>query len=63
MVRLCGNFDLQQLVGFTYNLLQSFKAPFEKFRKRNCLVKFITHPHECAEGKADLSYLSYVRSC
>ncbi|KAM9440549.1 NACHT, LRR and PYD domains-containing protein 1b allele 2-like [Clarias gariepinus] len=36
------HFDLQQLAGFTSNLLQSFKARFGEFRKRTRLFKFIT---------------------
>uniref|UniRef100_A0A3P9HLT4 SPIN-DOC-like zinc-finger domain-containing protein n=1 Tax=Oryzias latipes TaxID=8090 RepID=A0A3P9HLT4_ORYLA len=39
---------LQQLAGFTSNLLQSFKARFGEFRERTRLFKFNTHPHECA---------------
>ena len=38
--------DLQQLVGFTSNFLQSFKVRFEEFRQRTSLFKFITHQHE-----------------
>ncbi|XP_073537652.1 general transcription factor II-I repeat domain-containing protein 2A-like [Phyllobates terribilis] len=38
--------DLQQLAGFTSNLLQSFKACFGEFRERTRLFKFISHPHE-----------------
>ncbi|XP_028666004.1 general transcription factor II-I repeat domain-containing protein 2-like [Erpetoichthys calabaricus] len=45
--------DLQQLAGFTSNLLQSFKARFGEFRERTRLFKFITHPHECAVDSAD----------
>ena len=50
-------FDLQQLVGFTSNLLQSFKGRFTEFRERTNLFKFITHPHECALNEVDLSYI------
>ena len=39
-------FDIQQLVGFTSNLLQSFKMRFEEFGERTILFKLITHPHE-----------------
>lgn len=49
--------DLQQLAGFTFDLLQSFKARFGEFRERTHLFKFITHPHECAVDSADLSYI------
>uniref|UniRef100_H2MR48 HAT C-terminal dimerisation domain-containing protein n=1 Tax=Oryzias latipes TaxID=8090 RepID=H2MR48_ORYLA len=42
---------LQQLAGFTSNLLQSFKARFGEFRERTRLFKFITHPHECAKAE------------
>ncbi|XP_029452690.1 general transcription factor II-I repeat domain-containing protein 2A-like [Rhinatrema bivittatum] len=52
--------DLQQLVGFTSNLLQSFKVRFGEFRERTHLFKFITHPHECAVDSADLSYIPGV---
>nr|XP_033805884.1 general transcription factor II-I repeat domain-containing protein 2-like [Geotrypetes seraphini] len=52
--------DLQQLAGFTSNLLQSFKARFGEFRERTRLFKFITHPHECAVDSADLSYIPSV---
>jgi len=54
------NFDLQQLVGFTSNLLQSFKARFEEFRERTCLFKFITQPHECAVDEVNLGYIPGV---
>jgi len=54
------HFDLQQLVGFTSNLLQTFKARFEVFCERTCLFKFITHPHECAVDEVDLSYIPGV---
>uniref|UniRef100_A0A8C5QD50 General transcription factor II-I repeat domain-containing protein 2A n=1 Tax=Leptobrachium leishanense TaxID=445787 RepID=A0A8C5QD50_9ANUR len=54
------HFDLQQLAGFTSNLLQSFKARFGEFRERTRLFKFITHPHECAVDSADLSYIPDV---
>ncbi|XP_076068404.1 general transcription factor II-I repeat domain-containing protein 2-like [Oratosquilla oratoria] len=40
--------------------LQSFKARFVEFRGRTRLIKFITHPHECAVDKADLSYIPDV---
>uniref|UniRef100_A0A3P8SCE9 HAT C-terminal dimerisation domain-containing protein n=1 Tax=Amphiprion percula TaxID=161767 RepID=A0A3P8SCE9_AMPPE len=53
-------FDLQQLAGFTSKLLQSFKACFGEFREHTHLFKFITHPHECAVGKANLSYIPGV---
>ena len=33
---LTQHFDLQQQVGFTSNLLQSFKARFGEFRERTC---------------------------
>lgn len=52
--------DLQQLAGFTSNLLQSFKARFGEFRERARLFKFITHPHEGAVDSADLSYIPGV---
>ncbi|KAK7938604.1 hypothetical protein WMY93_001930 [Mugilogobius chulae] len=52
--------DLQQLADFTSNLLQSFKARFGEFRAHTCLFKFITHPHECAVDKVDLSYIPGV---
>ena len=45
------HFDFRQLVGFTFNLLQSFKERFGGFRERSWLFKFITHPHECALNK------------
>uniref|UniRef100_A0A3B3HT75 HAT C-terminal dimerisation domain-containing protein n=1 Tax=Oryzias latipes TaxID=8090 RepID=A0A3B3HT75_ORYLA len=51
---------LQQLAGFTSNLLQSFKARFGEFRERTPLFKFITHPHECAVDITDLSYIPGV---
>ena len=51
------HFDLQQLAGFTFNVLQSFKARFGEFREHTRLFKFITHPHECA---VDKDYLSYI---
>lgn len=54
------HFDLQQLAGFTSNLLQSFKARFGQFRERTRLFKFITHPHECTVDKVDLSYIPGV---
>jgi len=54
------HFNLQQLVGFTSNLLQSFKARFEEFRERTRLFKFTTHPHECAVDEVDLSYIPRV---
>ncbi|XP_039618299.1 protein ZBED8-like [Polypterus senegalus] len=52
--------DLQQLAGFTSNLLQSFKAHFGEFRERTRFFKFITHTHECAVDSADLSYIPGV---
>uniref|UniRef100_A0A803JPN2 DUF4371 domain-containing protein n=1 Tax=Xenopus tropicalis TaxID=8364 RepID=A0A803JPN2_XENTR len=52
--------DLQQLAGFTSNLLQSFKARFGEFREHTRLFKFITHPHECAVDSTDLSYIPGV---
>ena len=52
-------FDLQQLVGFTSNLLLSFKVRFEEFRERASLL-FITHPHECTVNEVDLSYIPGV---
>ncbi len=52
--------DLQQLAGFTSNLLQSFKARFGEFCEHTRLFNFITHPHECAVDKADLSYIPGV---
>lgn len=52
--------DLQQLAGFTSNLLQSLKACFGEFRECTRLFKFITHPHECAVDSADLSYIPGV---
>ncbi|XP_068101524.1 protein FAM200C-like [Hyperolius riggenbachi] len=52
--------DLQQLAGFTSNLLQSFKARFGEFRERTRLFKFITHPLECAVDSTDLSYIPGV---
>ena len=55
------HFDLQQLAGFTFNLLQSFKARFGYFRDHKNLFKFITHPHECAEDKVNLSFIPDVR--
>uniref|UniRef100_A0A673CGC6 HAT C-terminal dimerisation domain-containing protein n=1 Tax=Sphaeramia orbicularis TaxID=375764 RepID=A0A673CGC6_9TELE len=54
------HFDLQQLAGFTSDLLQSFKARFGEFREHTRLFKFITHPHECAVDKVDLSYIPGV---
>ena len=54
------HFDIQQQVGFTSNLLQSFKAHFGEFRERTILFKFITHPHECAVEKPDLSFIPDV---
>ncbi len=54
------HFDLQQLAGFTSNLLQSFKARFGEFLEHTRLFNFITHPHECAVDKADLSYIPGV---
>ncbi|XP_076802838.1 general transcription factor II-I repeat domain-containing protein 2B-like isoform X2 [Clavelina lepadiformis] len=53
-------FNIQQLVGFTTNLLQSFKERFEEFRERTSLFKFITHPHDCAVDEVDLSYIPGV---
>uniref|UniRef100_A0A671VCZ0 SPIN-DOC-like zinc-finger domain-containing protein n=1 Tax=Sparus aurata TaxID=8175 RepID=A0A671VCZ0_SPAAU len=52
--------DLQQLAGFTSNLLHSFKVRFGEFRERTRLFKFITHPHECAVDSSDLSYIPGV---
>nr|XP_039272193.1 uncharacterized protein LOC120346493 [Styela clava] len=52
--------NLQQLVGFTCILLQSFKARFAEFRERISLFKFITHPYECAVNDVDLSYIPGV---
>ncbi|XP_069599634.1 general transcription factor II-I repeat domain-containing protein 2-like [Ranitomeya imitator] len=52
--------DIQQLAGFTSNLLQSFKARFGEFREHTRLFKFITHPHECALDSTDLSYIPGV---
>ncbi|XP_067939665.1 protein FAM200C-like [Watersipora subatra] len=52
--------DLQQLAGFTSNLLQSFKGRFREFRECNRLFKFITHPHDCAVDRADLSFIPGV---
>uniref|UniRef100_A0A3B3HDF5 SPIN-DOC-like zinc-finger domain-containing protein n=1 Tax=Oryzias latipes TaxID=8090 RepID=A0A3B3HDF5_ORYLA len=52
--------DLQQLAGFTCNLLQSFKASFGEFREHTRLFKFITHPHECAVDSTDLNYIPGV---
>uniref|UniRef100_A0A3P9HEH3 DUF4371 domain-containing protein n=1 Tax=Oryzias latipes TaxID=8090 RepID=A0A3P9HEH3_ORYLA len=52
--------DLQQLTGFTTNLLQSFKVRFGEFRERTYLFNFITHPHECAVDSTDLSYIPGV---
>ncbi|XP_066218890.1 general transcription factor II-I repeat domain-containing protein 2B-like [Saccopteryx leptura] len=52
--------DLQQLAGFTSNLLQSFKVRFGEFCERACLFKFITHPHECAVDSTNLSYIPSV---
>ncbi|XP_028648976.1 protein ZBED8-like [Erpetoichthys calabaricus] len=52
--------DLQQLAGFTSNLLQSFKACFGEFRECTRLSKLISHPHECAVDSADLSYIPGV---
>nr|XP_039255151.1 general transcription factor II-I repeat domain-containing protein 2B-like [Styela clava] len=54
------DFDLQQLVGFTCNLLQSFKARFAEFRESISLFKFIPHPYECAVNDVDLSYIPGV---
>ena len=51
------HFDLQQLVGFTSNLLQSFKVGFGEFRECTCFIKFIPHPHECAVNNVDLTYI------
>ncbi|XP_031762451.1 general transcription factor II-I repeat domain-containing protein 2-like [Xenopus tropicalis] len=52
--------DLQQLAGFTSNLLQAFKARFGEFREHTHLFKFITYPHECAVDSTDLSYIPGV---
>ncbi|XP_034044554.1 lymphocyte antigen 75-like [Thalassophryne amazonica] len=52
--------DIQQLAGFTSDLLQSFKARFGAFREHTRLFKFITHPHECEVDKADLIYIPGV---
>ena len=52
--------DLQQLACFTSSLLQSFKACFVEFRECTHLFKFITHPHECAVDRADLSFIPDV---
>eukprot|EP00079_Xenopus_tropicalis_P009770 XP_002934073.2 PREDICTED: general transcription factor II-I repeat domain-containing protein 2A-like [Xenopus tropicalis] len=49
--------DLQQLAGFTSNLLEAFKARFGEFREHTHLFKFITYPHECAVDSTDLSYI------
>ena len=51
------HFDLHQRVGFTSNLLESFKARFGGFRECSWLFEFITPPHERAVNKADLSYI------
>ena len=52
--------NIQQLAGFTSNLLQSFKARFGEFREHTRLFKFITHPHECAVDSTDLSCIPGV---
>lgn len=52
--------DLQQLPGFTSNLLQSFKARLGEFHERTHLFKFINHPHACAVDSADLCYIPGV---
>ncbi|XP_034019583.1 zinc finger BED domain-containing protein 5-like [Thalassophryne amazonica] len=52
--------DIQQLAGFTSDLLQSFKARFGEFREHTRLFKFITHPHEREVDKADLIYIPGV---
>ena len=54
------HFGLQQQVGFTSNLLQSFKARFGGFRGGTCLFKFITHSHKGTLDKPDLSYIPGV---
>uniref|UniRef100_A0A673B181 HAT C-terminal dimerisation domain-containing protein n=1 Tax=Sphaeramia orbicularis TaxID=375764 RepID=A0A673B181_9TELE len=46
--------------GFMSDLLQSFKARSGEFREHTRLFKFITHPHECAVDKVDLSYIPGV---
>uniref|UniRef100_A0A672ZSE0 Uncharacterized protein n=1 Tax=Sphaeramia orbicularis TaxID=375764 RepID=A0A672ZSE0_9TELE len=48
------HFDLQQLAGFTSDLLQSFKTRFGEFREHTPLFKFITHPHECGQSRPEL---------
>lgn len=54
------NLDVHQLAGFTYSLLQSFKARFGEFCEHARLFKFITHPTECSLNTADLSYIAGV---
>uniref|UniRef100_A0A3Q3G864 HAT C-terminal dimerisation domain-containing protein n=1 Tax=Kryptolebias marmoratus TaxID=37003 RepID=A0A3Q3G864_KRYMA len=56
----CAASDLQQLAGFTFDLLQSFKAHFGEFHEHTRLFKFITHSHKCTVDKANLSYLPGV---
>ena len=53
-------FHLQQLAGFTSELLVTFKSRFGEFHERSSLFKFITHPHECAMGEAHLSCIPGV---
>uniref|UniRef100_A0A673AMC9 HAT C-terminal dimerisation domain-containing protein n=1 Tax=Sphaeramia orbicularis TaxID=375764 RepID=A0A673AMC9_9TELE len=54
------HFNLQQLAGFTSDLLQSLRARFGEFHERTRLFKFITLPHECAVDKVDLSSIPGV---
>lgn len=54
------HFDLHQLAVFTSSLLTSFKARFGDFREHTSLFQFITHPHECAVDKVNLSFIPNV---
>ena len=54
---ISSDFDLQQLVGFTRNLIQSFASRFTEFHERTSLFKFITYPHESGVQEDDLSFI------
>ncbi|KAK0144896.1 General transcription factor II-I repeat domain-containing protein 2A [Merluccius polli] len=53
-------FHLQQLAGFTSELLMAFKSRFGDFRELTTIFKFITHPHECALDESHLSCIPGV---
>ena len=53
-------FHLQQLAGFTSELLVTFKSSFGELHERTSLFKFITHPHECAVDEAHLTCIPGV---